>query len=352
MNKIVIPTGYMGSGSSAVTDLLSEIDGYNSVNGNFEYVFMHCPNGMFDLEDKLLIGNTAVRSDEAIHSFEKCMRDLFCKKHFWVGEYNKKIGEKFEQYYREFVDSIVDAKFSETYWYYQEWPTVRGYFYKAITKMLKILLLHKVVFKPPLQYKGMLVAYPQKEEFYKNARIFLNKIYTELGIEKSNLVLDQFLLPHNLYRLDRYFSDNCKAIVVDRDPRDVFLLNKYFWDKMACSIPYPTDVEQFCVCYRKMRNCETPSENENILRIHFEDLVYNYESTVNSIFAFLDIKSEAHTEKKTKLKPEKSALNTQLFNRDENFVNEAKYIEKELKEFIYDFPIVSNEKLEKREIIM
>lgn len=26
-NKIVIPTGYMGSGSSAVTDLLSEVDG-------------------------------------------------------------------------------------------------------------------------------------------------------------------------------------------------------------------------------------------------------------------------------------------------------------------------------------
>ena len=53
-NKIVIPTGYMGSGSSAVTDLLSEVDGYSCSNGNFEYVFMHCPNGVFDLEDKLL----------------------------------------------------------------------------------------------------------------------------------------------------------------------------------------------------------------------------------------------------------------------------------------------------------
>ena len=30
MNKIIVPTGYMGSGSSAITDLLSEIDGYDA----------------------------------------------------------------------------------------------------------------------------------------------------------------------------------------------------------------------------------------------------------------------------------------------------------------------------------
>ena len=66
--KIIIPTGYMGSGSSAITDLFSEIDGVNASRGTFEYVFMHCPNGIFDLEDKLLIGNNAVRSDEALHS--------------------------------------------------------------------------------------------------------------------------------------------------------------------------------------------------------------------------------------------------------------------------------------------
>lgn len=68
-HKIVIPTGYMGSGSSAVTDLLSEIDGYSCTNGNFEYVFMHCPNGVFDLEDKLLKGNNDLRSDESFRHF-------------------------------------------------------------------------------------------------------------------------------------------------------------------------------------------------------------------------------------------------------------------------------------------
>ena len=35
------------------------------------------PNGLFDLEDKLLIGNNAIRSDEAIRSFETQMKKLY-----------------------------------------------------------------------------------------------------------------------------------------------------------------------------------------------------------------------------------------------------------------------------------
>ena len=67
MNNVVMPVGYMGSGSSAITDLISEVQGYKAENGNFEYVLLHCPNGLFDLEDKLLHGNNALRSDEALH---------------------------------------------------------------------------------------------------------------------------------------------------------------------------------------------------------------------------------------------------------------------------------------------
>ena len=56
MRKIIVPTGYMGSGSSAVTDLVAEYKNCNNDYRSFEYVFLHCPNGLFDLEDKLLIG--------------------------------------------------------------------------------------------------------------------------------------------------------------------------------------------------------------------------------------------------------------------------------------------------------
>ena len=83
MNKIVITTGYMGSGSSAATDLISEFRGYDFNNGDFEYVLLHCPDGLFDLEDKLLLGNTAIRSDEAIHRFLECAKTLYDTKNYW-----------------------------------------------------------------------------------------------------------------------------------------------------------------------------------------------------------------------------------------------------------------------------
>ena len=64
MNKILVPIGYMGSGSSAVTDILAEIDGCSARDGDFEFVFLHCPNGVFDLEDKLLHGLSLIHISE------------------------------------------------------------------------------------------------------------------------------------------------------------------------------------------------------------------------------------------------------------------------------------------------
>ena len=56
-SKIIIPTGYMGSGSSAITDLLREYPRLNTKNADFEYIFLHAPNGLFDLEKKILENN-------------------------------------------------------------------------------------------------------------------------------------------------------------------------------------------------------------------------------------------------------------------------------------------------------
>lgn len=89
MKKIIVPTGYMGSGSSAITDLISEFRDCQNEFKSYEYVLLHCPNGLFDFEDKLLIGNNAIRSDEAIRSFETQMKKLYNKKFWWVGNYQK-----------------------------------------------------------------------------------------------------------------------------------------------------------------------------------------------------------------------------------------------------------------------
>lgn len=342
----------MGSGSSAITDLLSEVEGYSCANGSYEYVFMHCPDGVFDLEDKLLRGNNAIRSDEALHAFYRCMKMLCKDRHFWIADYTHKISPEFLDWCREFVDALIDEKNTATFWYYQENPNLRIHLKRLVGKVLRKVSLGNIRLKPGLRYHEMWISYATEEEFYRAARTFLDKFFAHMGAEESSVILDQFLLPHNLFRMPHYLGEHCKAIVVERDPRDVFLLNKYYWNTAGCPIPYSFDVESFYRNYRKMRLAEKPCDSGNILRIHFEDLIYRYDTEVRTIFDFLGIREELHTQKKTKLIPEKSRLNTQLFRKKDEYGEEARYIESHLGEYLYDFPYTETTQLTEKDLIL
>lgn len=337
INNIIIPTGYMGSGSSAVTDILSEIEGYNKNTSSFEYIFLHCPNGFFDLEDKLLIGNTTIRSDEAIHSFQNCMTELYNTRNYWVSGYKYKISDKFLEFCSDFLRNIGVIDLKDTYWYYQQNP-------KGLKMQLKILhskIYNKILGlkkeKIPLTYKNICVAYPSEEQFYNSAKIFLKKIFNALGINEHNLVLDQLILPQNIKRLDNYFSDNVKVIVVDRDPRDVFLLNKYVWRRNRQAVPYPFDVITFCNMYSKMREIDAEMYSNKVIRIHFEDLVYHYEDSLALLYDFLNIDSNMHKNKGKVFNCQISRNNTCVYKTNTIFEEEAKIIEKKLNKYIYIF---------------
>lgn len=127
MKKIIVPTGYMGSGSSAITDLISEFKDCQNEFKTYEYVLLHCPNGLFDLEDKLLIGNNAIRSDEAIRSFENQMQKLYNKKFWWVGNYQKIISPDFMKITKEYINKIQEFNFPG-YWYTHEEVNAKMFF--------------------------------------------------------------------------------------------------------------------------------------------------------------------------------------------------------------------------------
>lgn len=336
MNKLIIPTGYMGSGSSAITDLISEFNGYDADNGTFEYVFLHCPDGLFDLEDKLLIGNNALRSDEAIRSFEKRMYELYNRKFWWVANYKEKIGKKFLKYTDEFIESLVQYR-PDSFWYMQERLNFSRFVKMAIRTILRIVTGGKVNLKKPLEYDTMRLSFVNSEEFYSSAKAYLDKILNYLGLNEKNIILDQLLLPHNVFRAANYFDEKMECFVVNRDPRDVFILNKYIWAKDGNPVPFPTDVKAFCGYYRKLRNIEKEYDNKHIHIIQFEDLIYKYDETVKKIMDILHMDEKNHTQKGEKFNPYKSINNTQLFNK-EKYRSEAKIMEIELKEYLYDYP--------------
>ena len=336
MHQLVVPIGYMGSGSSVITDLVSEFRGYEARNDTFEYVFLHCPNGVFDLEDKLLIGNNALRSDEALHSFLNTMRQLYDKKWWWVGDYQQRVGVEFWDCTKTYINKLV--QYTPTYyWYIQEKTNIQMFFKLAWKRIVSLLTFHKVNLKKPLLYSPMWISFIQPDEFYEISRVYIQQILKLMGIMEQSIILDQLLLPHNLYRVDHYFGDELRAIVVSRDPRDVFIINKYIWSKQNMPVPYPTDVKEFCGFYKGLRESEKYTQSNKVLRIHFEDLVYDYENSVNQILEFLNLDSSFHTLKKTYFLPERSINNTQLF-QNERYKEETKIITDNLSDYLYPFP--------------
>ena len=337
MKRIIIPTGYMGSGSSAITDLVSEFRDCKNDFKSYEYVLLHCPNGLFDLEDKLLIGNNAIRSDEAIRTFELQMKKLYNKKFWWVGNYEKIIGKNFKEITDDYIKKIQEFNY-DGYWYTHEEVDSKMFIKLLLRKPIKVITRNKIKFNKILKYNdGMRISFIKKDDFYKYSKEYIYKLIKEMSNNADNIILDQFLLPFNLFRIDNYFDDKLKVIVVERDPRDVFILNKYIWREKQIGVPFPYDVEEFCEFYKKMRESEKNTNSSKIYRVKFEDLIYNYENEINKITKFLGFKKEDHINKRKRFNPDVSIKNTQLFRKNE-YIEEIKVIEKKLKDYLYEFP--------------
>ena len=326
MDRIIVSSGYMASGSSAITDLVSEFKDCQNEYKSYEYIMLHCPNGLFDLEDKLLLGNNAVRSDEAIRSFEEQMYKLYDKKYWWVGNYKKIIGPQFKELTDKFISNIQEFNFP-SYWYTHEEVNTKMFCKLVLRKPVKMIFKNKK-FDKILKYNdGMRVSFVKDKVFYKYAHDYIYNVVDVISKGNKNVILDQFLLPFNLYRVDNYFDDRLRVIVVERDPRDVFILNKYIYPEKQIEVPFPSDVEDFCKFYKNMRESEHECNSSKVLRVRFEDLIYDYDKKVSEIANFLGFKDSDHINKKSRFNPDISIKNTQLFRKND-YKDEIKLLKK------------------------
>ena len=137
----------------------------------------------------------------------------------------------------------------------------------------------------------------------------------------------------NVKRYLNYIRD-LKVIIVDRDPRDVYIQAMRDGDHVL-----PHDPLLFAKQYRDMRRTiDDEIKDPRILRIHFEDLIYRYDFTTKQINKFLGISEEKHKELRKHFNPDISIRNTQLWINDKNYNNQIKIIEQELEDFLYLFP--------------
>lgn len=347
MGKRIIVTGMFGCGSSAVWDLLSEYCSNQTGLPDeraYEQNIFYTPGGLFDLADKLLIGNDLHRSDEALKLFYREMKKLNDNDFGWFGSYKALFGNQFMELVEHFMNELKIYKVKGRY--YGQYTGVRFSALKLILQIGAKLLQNRKIYKWGRQYQfidkkeEMLLAFPDEEEFYKAAQKFV-KSYLELfgTIENGNIIYDRLLLPHNLWRVPLYFDSDIRIIYVKRDVRDLYILNKYIWPRLHAGVMYPNELGEFCSFWTGCRKAERRIEDERILTLHFEELVYSYDVCVKKIENFCGLSPMDHTEMKKYFDPDKSRMNTQTFLLKEEWEREAELIEKRFKEEVFAFPV-------------
>lgn len=338
----VIAMGYSGTGSSAIVQLLDEYDNCSNAGLNkYEHLPFYTPHGLFDLEDRLLLNNSLYQSDAAINDFECAMYRLNDNDFGWFGGYQRRFENKFIDNVNEFIRDIT------TYTRKGYWSNDFQY-KKCFNAYIKDCI--KKIFNHPINKFGYSLsvygdnkvnyAFIDDNHFYTAAKIFIKKYMKMLEPdEDKTLVLDQILLPHNLYRIPRYFDQDVRCIVLDRDPRDMYILSKYIWTRNGSYALFPESPEKFAEFYCKLISMEKQIEDSRILRIHFEDMIYYYDETIDKIEKFIG-KGQLgiHIKKWEFFNPNISINNTQNFRIKPAWEKEVDIIAKKMKNYLYDFP--------------
>lgn len=168
-------------------------------------------------------------------------------------------------------------------------------------------ILHKTIWrnKPETTLNTMkneitYCSHPTEERFLRLTRECINSLFASImPSDRDVLMVDQLFQPMNLQRYLRYFDKNIQTVVVDRDPRDVIVLDKYVWKDGVV----PNDAELFCKWFeytRAHRKTENMSTSQ-VRFIRFEDLVYKYEKTTKKLTDWLDLDETMHSKPKSRL---------------------------------------------------
>lgn len=336
-------TGFYGTGSSAVIDLLREYQGVAvvpEIGCLYEHVPFYVSGGLFDTYTLLSYGNTPLGSDKIINNFICAMERLNNYDYVWFGSYKTLFGNQFIDAAYNFVNAIATKRKGEN-----STHVVKTRFspLKAVMQLAAKVVYGRHFGKYGVKYiydkNDVYFAMPTHEELVVASQNFTTAYFDlfSRGHGRFN-VYDHLIWPQQVDSHADCFCDNLKIIILDRDPRDVFLSSKYIWCKPPIGRGEPhfgNDPIAFCDEWR--RTVTKDYKNHNALRIHFEDLVYHYEETVADIEAFLGLTPEEHLRPKLRFNPEKSIENTQVFWLKDEWRKEAELIEAELPEYIYHF---------------
>ena len=279
MLNLISVSGYGWSGSSACIDILKEFEGFEALEGEFRIA--KDPYGLADLEESLVRNWDFIRHDVAIKDFlnycKVLSRDtgLFRK----VGKnFSNKLNIDFMLESEAYIANLADMSyFGDTSVYRYNIPAYSNFIMKLRSKLGKA------------NGNYMHFARPNEDDFIKKTRSYINSLFKfyENCITTNTLILDQAIPPTNIINTSKYF-ENIKIIIIDRDPRDIYVNLVKNNVLIGADLKNCDSAKKYIKWHNSLRNNKVCNDNsQKILRLNFEDLVGDYEQSIDKIIRFL-----------------------------------------------------------------
>ncbi len=328
--QIITSTGFGDSGSSAITDLISEYEGIKSYGSEWECTFLHAPDGLGDLEEAVKEGHR-LKVDFAISRFLELSKRLDNQ-----NNYRKAFKDKFFELSKQFVDEFTEAKWNGMY--EDRLPVFEAKLSKKqkkfinfahanynISKSKQFDMYESDSWRPNFVPCTDMYYACDLQKFYTCTKKYTKALFELAAEGAERLYLDQLIPPISINKYLNYFEDEVKVFIVDKDPRDLFLVENLY--NGSRYVPYE-NVDVFVKWYKATRTKALESQSSNTTYFcKLDDLVFDYENQCSKIETFLNIKAEQHTKNLQHFNPEKSCVNIRLYEKYDNFKNEVKQIE-------------------------
>lgn len=338
-------SGVGNSGKSAAVDLLREIDGLWAPEYSFEFDLPRVPGGLIDLRTNLVTDWSPVRSHAAVHAFRDVVHKMGRDPAWWdiwglmqstSQRYDRRFRGQFIELSERFLQSLVVGS------YRAEWP------YSDLAEQPLLRLGRKILRRAGLRRQlAREVLLVDGAKFDQRAAAYLETLYRSIVSPQTELVvMNNAFEPFNPVPFLDMLAGS-KQIVVTRDPRDMYVsgLNAHKVDKrdrgllafdndgMNKSFLATDDLSMFVKRYRLYHTNLYRGPDPRVLRLRFEDLVADYERTVQRVLDFLGVAPTQHARPKSAFDPQRSAANIGIWRRYSGGA-ELRHIEAELGEYL------------------
>lgn len=327
--NFILINGYGWSGSSAVVDLLKEYD--TNYVPTKEFRLIKDPHGLIDLDRALTNPIDALNEDIAIREFCWFSNIYFNKpskfKKVALG-YSNDFGKDIKTITKKYLASIVTYEYKGYWWYLDMWF--------SNTKAFLLKVLRKLHIYNHREHTKMKLMINNEENFIKKTKSYLDEMFNfAINENITNVVLDQAIPANRSDLANRYFN-SYKIIIVDRDPRDVYVDLIKEKSLVGYDVAINHDVELFVKWFKKVRTEYSTYDCKNVLKIRFEQLINDYDAVLEQVEHFLGLLPSSHIYKMAFLNPNNSKKNIGMW-KEYPYQNEIRKIEEELSEYLPNF---------------